>query len=346
MKKYFNCLVSAITTIVMASVAYAQNNNSSPDVYVVGYEKNAQGKQIATLWKNGKAQYLTNGDTDSNANSIFVSGKDIYVAGTYQKNGMNVPALWKNGELQNLSNSPDIYEGVANSVYVSNSDVYVAGSGDGFATLWKNGIPQQLHGKNPRAVNNGSGKAISVFVSSGNVYVLGSDINGNPLLWVNGVVKQPNANQSYLYGNPISLFVNGTNIYFSERSGPVFDSTRAFFWKNFTMSSLSLSPRKRDWGTNSVFVTGNDVYLAGYEIGEYVEDVGPAVATVWKNGKPKSLGSGWGNSVYVSGGNVYVAGREGYGLGFGGYEGYYAVLWKNGVKTVLGNGIANAVFVK
>jgi len=33
-----------------------------PDVYVAGYERNASGYDVATLWKNGTAQKLTNGE--------------------------------------------------------------------------------------------------------------------------------------------------------------------------------------------------------------------------------------------------------------------------------------------
>ncbi|MDR1841335.1 MAG: hypothetical protein LBQ86_05360 [Holophagales bacterium] len=45
---------------------------SGDDVYVAGYEKNAQGKSIAALWKNGVAQSLSDGSNDAVANSVFV----------------------------------------------------------------------------------------------------------------------------------------------------------------------------------------------------------------------------------------------------------------------------------
>ena len=54
--------------------------NGGPNVYVAG----SIGK-AAVLWKNGIASYLTNGSRSAEANSVFVSGTDVYVAG-HEKN--------------------------------------------------------------------------------------------------------------------------------------------------------------------------------------------------------------------------------------------------------------------
>lgn len=42
------------------------------DVYVSGYEKNAQRKTVAKLWKNGEAQALTDGKFNAEACGVFV----------------------------------------------------------------------------------------------------------------------------------------------------------------------------------------------------------------------------------------------------------------------------------
>jgi hypothetical protein len=99
---------------------------SGSNVYVAGYEKNAENKAVATVWKNGAAQRLTNGDYNAEAKSVFVLGNDVYVAGYEDKpyaayaitgmlmstvtpatkiTGMKVDAkmvarLWKNGVAQ------------------------------------------------------------------------------------------------------------------------------------------------------------------------------------------------------------------------------------------------------
>jgi hypothetical protein len=40
---------------------------------VAGYEKNAQGNNVATLWKNGSVLHrLSNGSNDAMALSVFV----------------------------------------------------------------------------------------------------------------------------------------------------------------------------------------------------------------------------------------------------------------------------------
>jgi hypothetical protein len=96
---------------------------SGNDVYVAGYTNTSHGSRnytsedhgVATLWKNGKAQRLSN--NDSRARSIYVSGADVYVAG-YEKNarGKNVAVLWKNGVAQRLSDG--YYDAEARSIFV------------------------------------------------------------------------------------------------------------------------------------------------------------------------------------------------------------------------------------
>lgn len=87
----------------------------------------------------------------------------------------------------------------------------------------------------------------------------------------------------------------------------------------------------------SVFVEGNDVYVAGFE--DNSSNV--YVAKVWKNGTAQDLTNGTNyaiaRSVYVSNGDVYVVGREETATT------YVATLWKNGIPQVLSDGTNNAV---
>ena len=94
----------------------------------------------------------------------------------------------------------------------------------------------------------------------------------------------------------------------------------AALWKNGVKQELPYgdSPDGLDIRTYSVFVSGNDVYVAG---GERNDDI----AILWKNGVPQSLEGGkLATSVFVSGENVYVA-------GFLKSSSFIPLLWRDGV---------------
>lgn len=85
---------------------------SGQDVYIVGNNNNS-----AICWKNGTALYLSYLDYMTEATSVFVDGKDVYVAGMVSKTGMNHKAVyWKNGECVVLPFSDSNY---------SSTDIYV-----------------------------------------------------------------------------------------------------------------------------------------------------------------------------------------------------------------------------
>ena len=144
---------------------------SGNDVYVAGCVKNDKQRTVASVWKNGKVEELSNGNNYDNAyaRSVFVSGKDVYVAGDdggYAK-------LWKNGIVQDIV--IDEKESMFHSVFICNNDVYTAGhvsvcepvSGTELmlchfqATLWRNGKKLNLS----TAGKNNNSKAFSVFAN-------------------------------------------------------------------------------------------------------------------------------------------------------------------------------------
>jgi hypothetical protein len=83
----------------------------------------------------------------SPAGLIFVSGSDVYIAGSEQVGEYSVATYWKNGQAVRLSDSSS-YGAAAYSILVSGSDVYVPGFenvGEGpTATYWKNGQAVRL----------------------------------------------------------------------------------------------------------------------------------------------------------------------------------------------------------
>ena len=108
----------------------------------------------------------------------------------------------------------------------------------------------------------------------------------------------------------------------------------AKIWKNGV--STSLTSGSADGYATSVYVSGTDVYVSGYENGP----VGTSVAKIWKNGVATNLTAGTTsagiNSVLVSGTDTYAAGYE--------YNSMVSVakIWKNGIATTLSNVVNNA----
>ena len=138
------------------------------DVYVAGSEAhNPFWKTV--LWVNGKSASAPS--ADGGLKAVFVSGNDIYVAGSeIREGGSSVSAaLWKNGVTVPLT--PSGKSSYAHSVFVSGSDVYVVGyaqqkdTGTWCATLWKNGEPKTL--------SDAPSNAESVFVSGQDLYISG-----------------------------------------------------------------------------------------------------------------------------------------------------------------------------
>ncbi len=305
-----------------------------PSIYIAGSGYNMiRERYIAQVWGNGKLQ-VTEGEIGSIANSIYVSGDDVFMAGYeyYFDFYPDKAMIWKNGVAQPLTNGNN--EAGAFSIFVSNDDVYVAGYDSSFAMLWKNGVPIRL---SDGAVPT---QATSVFVSNGDVYVVGNefptDLN-RAILWKNGM-SQPLNGGSYA----TSVFVSGNDVYVAGGNG-----SRGMVWKNGVAQSFF--NKSYNSYALSVHVEGEDVYVAGYEqplieifefFGGQGYDYAPTKALVWKNGVPQRLTNGnqgaRANFISVFRDDVYVAG----------YDGELAVIWKNGIAKSIDRGIATALFIK
>jgi hypothetical protein len=125
-------------------------------------------KQLATLWKNGEANHLLN--QDSEAYAITVHNNDVYVAGTFDEEGLGTRSLyWKNNEIVELTTGARPSR--AADIFVSNGDVYVAGFEDNgtnyVAQYWKNGQAIALGDGSEYSV------ALSIFVTDNQVHVVG-----------------------------------------------------------------------------------------------------------------------------------------------------------------------------
>ena len=134
---------------------------SGNDVYVAGiiwnrleFEKRTYFFPFAQLWKNGVAQDLverhdiaasskddlSNVDVSS-ANSVFVSGRDVYVlGGVGTSDGKGSVTLWKNGKAKILAEGSAYSE---KSMFVHGKNVYVTEMGVN-AIVYKNRKKQYL----------------------------------------------------------------------------------------------------------------------------------------------------------------------------------------------------------
>jgi hypothetical protein len=165
--------------------------SSDGNIYVGGYIKNNQGKQVACYWKNKQRNDLTDGLTDAIVNSIFVDGTDVYAAGHYTAAINNiistVACYWKNGVKLDLSS----YSAEAYSIYISKGSVFISGnystSLGPVACYWKNGGKTDLNLGNGAKWSNTS----CIKIVDDNVFISGFYINSSDkptgCYWKNGI---------------------------------------------------------------------------------------------------------------------------------------------------------------
>jgi hypothetical protein len=320
--------VTAILTSCQKNLPpiFKHGESGNDHVFVAGYESNGI-VNVAKYWIDGQEIKLSDGTNDANANSIFVSNDDVYIAGSDSG-----AVYWKNSREIRLS------AGNAFSVFVSGNDVYVGGSDGPHAAYWKNGTEVLLETN----TNFGIFAVNSIFVSGNDVYAAGYD-NRDAVYWKNGVEINLTAVTIEFEGlfHANSIYVSGNDVYvvgYGSSSGSPF--SQVCYWKNGVLVRVS------NGQGNSVFVSGSHVYIAGTEESDpsYIP-----TAAYWKDGNliplPRSAVNSFANSMFVSGNDVYVAGYE-----FVAYQVTYGVYWKNGIETKLTDGthaaVATSIFIK
>lgn len=335
-----------------AGTAYGAEEIFIPaDVYIAGYESTSSTTTVAKYWKNGTPVILPSTDPVAYANDIFVSGTDVYVAGsTFFTNGVNKQwsaVIWKNGVPTILAQSVFGNNGSrveATSVFVSGSDVYVAGStlnaaGTGsIVKVWKNGVATDL------TAGTNLAKGLSVYVSGTDVYVAGYEFitggSGIAKYWKNGVATSLSSTANNAQAE--SIFVSGTDVYVggTESNGGL--TLYARLWKNGVATTLTSGAGSGY--VHDLCVSGSDVYAAGEDY--ITTSSSSSVAKTWKNGAVTTLPGptpAYGTAIAVIGSDVYVAGNEWNGTR------YLPKCWKNNVSTTLANtngAIATGIFVQ
>jgi len=87
-------------------------------IYAAGFEINENGKALAKLWTNGTGTDLTDGTENIYATSVFVSDRDVYVAGN--ENSQKI-IYWKNDNSNTLI-SGNCY---ANCIFVTDNSANI-----------------------------------------------------------------------------------------------------------------------------------------------------------------------------------------------------------------------------
>jgi hypothetical protein len=214
-------------------------------------------------------------------------------------------------------------------------DIYISGTMNGRAVYWKNDTLVYLtDGTLPAAAN-------SIIVSGNDVYVAGRE-GGQAAYWKNGtknqVVTDGGSNQGRSTG-ATSIAILGNDVYLGgyQANPTIGNSGRVYIgriWKNgIRFDSLTYSPAVF---VNSLFVSGNDLYVAGSGLG---------VAKYWKNGIEQDLVDGTSSaSIVASGDGVFVAGQQFNNQlpDVNGRPPVIAKYWKNGNPVNLTDGSTGA----
>ena len=308
-----------------ANIRKPSNSSTTQQTYTTTVYAAGKENGFAVLWTNGVAQIL-NSACAGEANSVYVSGNDVYVLYTVEINQI-IPHIWKNGNITRL-NVETGKNYFLNRIFVSGNDVYAVGreqNTDGTGSkivLWKNNVKQYI--------TDGSQSAhpVSLYVSNNKVYILGreKDPSSSTMiskLWVLGEtfpLVYPESFTAY------SIFVVNNDIYVAGSDYP----TATVRVNN----NLITYPTPNSCATG-IFVSGNDVYVAGNVI---KNPTYKKYVSVWKNGVQTDYTDGTLNtepsSIFVLGNDIYVSGNE-----YNDANKSAAKIWKNGQVTLsIGDG--------
>jgi len=150
---------------------------SGNDVYILGYEKTVSDRYRPIVWKNGIAEYFTDGTVSTILNSVFVKGNDIYIAG-YEIGSYDhgIACYWKNSDKIYLP--CDGFDSHTRSIFMNGDTLYIGGNyrdnitADVIPVYWKNGVIQPIgHSDDFDCLYN------SFFIYNNDVYATGQQYN-------------------------------------------------------------------------------------------------------------------------------------------------------------------------
>lgn len=213
---------------------------SGNDIYVVGFQEDANGVQTARLWKNGTQASLAS-TPGSLANKVVVNGDDVYILGRAIENNSYVQKIWKNGILSTL-------QGDRRSIVVNNNNVYTVGIQDDRARFWTNEAGSNL--------TNGDSysAAHDIEVKGNDVYIVGVEVVNKisvAKLWKNGIAS--NLSDGKFTNVAINISVVGNDVYVLGYENNLVTSYKV--WKNGEVIW------KENFSSNDLKAVGQDFYL-------------------------------------------------------------------------------------
>ena len=249
-------------------------------------------------WKNGSSNNIGSFGNVDFPSFIAVLGTDIYFANGY--------AGWKNGTRLSLPGIPSdtaYSQGTVKTTSANGSDIYFAGTdSNSNAVDWKNGVMAIVSAYN-RFSSNDAPIVSCMFVSGSDVYVGG--MLHTAVYWKNGTASYlPRFPDGSFVGNINSVLVSGTDVYSTGKIIQLGNSSLGpAYWKDTVDQVLQVNvppDATTSYTTTSTFVSGTDIYVAGYS-STFVTPSSPPLdsAIYWKNGKEVPLGSaGRAYSIY------------------------------------------------
>ena len=293
-----------ISVTVNGNSVYASDPFTSYNLYIAGAVNYDNIFPKATYWKNGVAVHLTDGSQNSEAKSIKVVGKDVYIAGMEG----NTAKYWKNGIATNLTDGKNPCD--VKDLLVLNGDVYVVGNeiinnkGNNIAKYWKNGISVPLSDGTHIAWAN------SISLHGSDIYIAGLD-NNKATIWKNG--KDISFNSKFnseafsVAAADSNIYVVGTEYIKDVSSLGTSWSLVGTYWKNG--NPIHLTPDNCNGFCNSIQIVDNNIYF-------YIE--GCEGTKYWKNGNETLIEDinfgGFISSMTVFNGKVFLLGPGGFSI--------------------------------
>ncbi len=378
MKLLLNLLLAVIAILLITGCPAEPQLSEVTTLYTAGYVYSSNIK-IARVWTDGIPEDLTDGTYNAAANSVYVSGTDVYVSGYELKDtdgdgsvDIQEARYWKNGTeviLGGGTTNSDAY-----SIFVDGSDVYVSGyEGDTQqARYWKNGTSVLL------GTGNSYAAARSIFVTSTCIYIAGHEY-GNPdgdtsscdiaKYWK--IDKETEAIEEVILNfdqdkraQANSIFVDGSDVYvsgyeFADPDGDGYNYETAKLWKVDSTGTKTIDLVLSESGNESygkgIFVSGSEIYIAGYEC-EDTDSDGSADTDVAKSWTIDSSGTltettnlsdgtsdTIANSIFVDGGDIHIVGTTDSFNSTTGTMEYSAQYWKNGTENDLNKQAASRI---